>query len=451
MGDPGIPQPGLIPDTSDLPIEAPQSELNLQNASQAMTPQVQAPVGNKTVLKSLLTNFFQGAGSAMMAHAGIDTPEQAAAKRQQLAIQQQNANSLEGLRNAQEQSNQLVPYQLPDAPDGTLGEVIHVPQKSLQALAVQHMKNVASQPKPINVPGVGAYVWDPQLKDYKKLEGSGGLEVPLDATSAQLAGVPDMAGKPLGKQGWGVLNQALQAGGFHVVDMGTNGPDGGMWVVNKGGEKIHQISPQSVALARGQGFAASRAAVTPFQTFDAEGNLRTISNLQAVQSGVPSAATYQSLYGPTGATKTAGQAAGAVSSHIPEFKQSVQNLAAKGQLGPVLGRINEFMNRGYGGSDPDIAAFVTTLKLLNSGTVRAHFGARGGQQILASFNNILNTAQTPEAIIGSIDAIDSFLKTYGDVGTLKGPRTTIPSRTSGGGQKATHRYNPATRKIEAIP
>jgi len=64
------------------------------------------------------------------------------------------------------------------------------------------------------------------------------LQLPLDTTSATLAGVPEMAGKPLGKQGWGVLNQALQAGGFHVVDMGKNGPDGGMWVVNKGGEKI---------------------------------------------------------------------------------------------------------------------------------------------------------------------------------------------------------------------
>src|SRR6267142_3842699 len=125
MGDPGIPQPGQIPDTSDLPIEAPQSELNLQNASQAMTPQVQAPVGNKTVLKSLLTNFFQGAGAAMMKHAGLETPEELQQRQFQNQITQQNAKSLSDLRDQQGAALQLQPYTLPD------GTTLQIPAKSI--------------------------------------------------------------------------------------------------------------------------------------------------------------------------------------------------------------------------------------------------------------------------------------------------------------------------------
>src|SRR5882724_8690728 len=101
MSDPGIPQPGQIPDSSDLPIEAPQSELNLQNASQAMTPQVQGPVGNKSVLKSLLTNFFQGGGEAMMKSVGLETPEEKQQRQFQNQITQQNAQSHAQLAAAQ--------------------------------------------------------------------------------------------------------------------------------------------------------------------------------------------------------------------------------------------------------------------------------------------------------------------------------------------------------------
>jgi hypothetical protein len=72
---------------------------------------------------------------------------------------------------------------------------------------------------------------------------------------------------------------------------------------------------------------------------------------------------------------------------------------------------------------------VTTVGLLNSGAVRAHFGARGGSQILDRFNGYLNMGQEPQAMIGSLGAINSFLSTYKAVGTAQGPKTNLPSRT----------------------
>ena len=195
------------------------------------------------------------------------------------------------------------------------------------------------------------------------------------------------------------------------------------------GEKVERTMTRMASAPRIAGYealASSRARHTQFQSFDRNGNVITISAESAIQSGLPSAMVWNSIFGPTGATKTQGQAAGAVADHIPDFKSAVQRLDAKGELGPVMGRINTYLTQGYGGNDPDIAEFVTTVGLLQSGAVRAHFGARGGSQILEKFNKYLNTAQTGPALIGSIDAMGKFLNTYKDVGRAKPPQTNIP-------------------------
>jgi hypothetical protein len=128
---------------------------------------------------------------------------------------------------------------------------------------------------------------------------------------------------------------------------------------------------------------------------------------------------FQNLNTPTSQTRSAGQQAGAVAEHIPELRDQINKLAAAGKLGSVNGRINEWLNRGYGGDDPDIARFVSTLGLVNTGTMKAHVGARGGIQLLQQFNNKLNTSQEPKALQGSLDAFESFLTTYAKKGAVK--------------------------------
>jgi len=189
--------------------------------------------------------------------------------------------------------------------------------------------------------------------------------------------------------------------------------------------KLNQLQTYQTGLnlARGQGYGIGRAENTPFATFDSEGNLTTTTVADAIKNGYPSAQVWNQVFGPTGATKTQGQAAGAVAQHIPDFESAVRNLSAKGELGPVMGRLNTYLTEGYGGNDPDVANFITTVGLLKSGAVRAHFGARGGQQILAKFDNLLNTSQEPNALIGSAEAIKTFLNTYKATGTAN-PKAT---------------------------
>jgi hypothetical protein len=202
------------------------------------------------------------------------------------------------------------------------------------------------------------------------------------------------------------------------------------------GEVMHDmgLDPMlAINAAKARAFADSKASLTPFSTFDSDGNLTTISAGQAIAMGVPSASSWNTLYGATGSTKSQGQAAGAVAEHIPAFQESVKRLAAKGELGPVMGRLNTYLTSGYGGNDQDVAEFVTTVGLLNSGAVRAHFGAKGGAEILASFDKKLNTAQTPEALIGSTNAIQEFLNTYKTMGSnANTPHTGVGGKKSGG-------------------
>lgn len=128
-----------IPDVSQLPDQSAPNQYALQNANAAMAPPVQPPGGeppfvqdtqgatmaqgpssspdptaNPSAIKSLLTNFFQGFGNAAMKHAGLPTPEETAVRQQQMKIQQQNADSMEGLRQAQQQANEFTPVQMPD-------------------------------------------------------------------------------------------------------------------------------------------------------------------------------------------------------------------------------------------------------------------------------------------------------------------------------------------------
>lgn len=253
---------------------------------------------------------------------------------------------------------------------------------------------------------------------------------------ATLAEQPELAGKAVSGATLKNFVSALRAHGTGIKDLGEEG----LWVVDNTGRKLHQISVSSPSLTRA--VAGRQAGVV--DVYDENGDLVPMTDAERLKRGLPKAQTEFSQQGPTAATRTAGQAAGAVASHIPQFKVAVDNLAKKGQLGPLMGRLNEFLTKGYGGSDPDVSNFLTTLKLLKSGAVRAHFGARGGAQILQSFDQTLNPAMTPDAIKGSIDAIGDFLNTYGDIGKFTPKRNGANAKSSGhiiNYNGAQYRYN----------
>lgn len=87
-----------------------------------------------------------------------------------------------------------------------------------------------------------------------------GQPIPVDPDVAQLAGFPELAGQPVGKGTLDNINKALEARGFKTQDMGTNGegPNQGMWLLDRGGNRIKQVSPFSLTFQRGASFAQNR-------------------------------------------------------------------------------------------------------------------------------------------------------------------------------------------------
>jgi hypothetical protein len=270
-----------------------------------------------------------------------------------------------------------------------------------------------------------------------------GPQVPVTPTMAQKFGLPLGSSVPLNT--YAKLNSAE---GKNLVKTDKIMEDGKshMVVLDKvTGEVAHDLglsADYKKTIDRAWAFAVARRENQVDDVYDQNGNLVPMSAGDRLRAGLPKAQTEFSQQGPTGSTRTAGQAAEAVSSHIPDYLKSVDALAAKGELGAVMGRLNEYMNSGYFGDDPDIAKFVADTKLIQSGTVRAHFGAKGGAQILENFNRIINTKQEPEAIRGAVASIKSWLDKYGDIGKFKptraGSGSSAPS--SGGGIKTADDY-----------
>lgn len=87
-----------------------------------------------------------------------------------------------------------------------------------------------------------------------------GQPIPLDPDVAHLAGFDELAGVPVGKGTLDNVNKALEARGFRTQDMGTNGTgeNQGMWLLDRGGNRVKQVSPFSLTFQRGASFAQNR-------------------------------------------------------------------------------------------------------------------------------------------------------------------------------------------------
>lgn len=371
---------------------------SIQNAT-AQAPPSLAQQPKQGRLKSLLLNMAQGASLALGYESGIP---QAQALQAQTATEKATlpyagplaaARTQQAQGDAQMQQAMMKPVTV-SMPDGTQRTM---PGWLAKIMAPQTIKYQNNQDNINSKESIANNKLDAQLLSlgYKR-DGEGNLSsIPKDQLSPILqtkANGPQneaqwiakaVAGDPVAKQKLDMLNQSRTA----------------------------------LAYARGAGLAKGRADNSPFATFDNDGNLTTIPASEAIKYGYPSAQVWNAVFGPTGSTKSQAQASGAVAEHIPDFENSVRALAAKGQLGPVMGRLNTYLTQGYGGDDKDVAEFITTIGLLKSGAVRAHFGAKGGQQILAKFDTLLNTSQEPNALIGSAEGIKKFLDTYKATGT----------------------------------
>lgn len=101
-----------------------------------------------------------------------------------------------------------------------------------------------------------------------------GSPLPLDETVANLVGIPEMAGKAVGKGTLTNINKMLEARGYKQQDLGTDG----MWLIDRAGNKIKRMG-DSPSLARAQ--------ARPVQVADDAnpGNTKYVSGSTAINTG----------------------------------------------------------------------------------------------------------------------------------------------------------------------
>lgn len=122
-----------------------------------------------------------------------------------------------------------------------------------------------------------------------------GMQIPVDQSTARLAGFPELSGQSVGKGTWGNINKALEAKGYHTQDMGKNGTDenSGMWLMDKAGERISQVSPNSLTAQKSLTYTQNRGVQVADP--DNPGNTKYETLGQAIKTGAagPQSASVQ--------------------------------------------------------------------------------------------------------------------------------------------------------------
>lgn len=114
------------------------------------------------------------------------------------------------------------------------------------------------------------------------------------------------------------------------------------------------------------------------------------------------------IEGPTtGTTKTMIETAPKVKSLVDKAIAGLDKVG--NDLGPIEGRWSDFFTGKVGTKNPDYMSLRTNVGLLSTLLMRMHVGARGSQQIMEKFDNMIGLAkQDPENMRATLEAIRSY-------------------------------------------
>lgn len=132
MGSPSDPL-GLLTQPQPNVTQGQQLSQDVLGSSQPQMPTLDQPARGGRI-KQLLSNFFQGAGDAMTHAAGLPTQYELEKQRFGQQIQLMNAQSMEGVRRAQEQQYGYTPMQMPD------GSYVNIMNKDVGKVAAAQQR-----------------------------------------------------------------------------------------------------------------------------------------------------------------------------------------------------------------------------------------------------------------------------------------------------------------------
>lgn len=253
---------------------------------------------------------------------------------------------------------------------------------------------------------------------------------PVSPGLATALGMPDQAGQVKSKAWWDAANKKLQAVGSEIKDLGPEGT----WTVSKNtGEKLMQISAYSqnwenAKTAQDRVRIASQAGFVPVN--DAVGNTtgwvnpRTGARVSVADiNGLPEMTG--GAVGPTGAPvipqkptgqmRNVGAQATQAVEGIPQVLAEIDQLGD--QLGPVMGRWNDFTQGKMALDNPEFAGFRADLLMLSSAVALAHARGRLPENLREEFDTMMNAPQqTPDNLKSVLTHILPWMQRASQIG-----------------------------------
>jgi hypothetical protein len=365
---------------------------DLVSRHQQLMQQTQPPSTGSPV-KNMLRNFFQGAGSAMMHDAGLPDPNLQRLQLEQQITSLSNARSLYMDRQAEAASRQMQLQMMNTPASPELASAIGMPQLAGTVIPPAYLPVISNENRGREAAQIAAQQRQDQLDQNK-------ITLPptvITKAAASAAGYPELEGKSLTTpQDYATFEKLSQARGLQRFDTGQDGQGQGrgIWILDRAGNPVQQISPISESKRALQAMAPPKPladANKPVIGFDSEGNQVLTSGTNAQQLGLSE-------------TRDVGQAEAEkvtnARSLLPVFNNSnpadrgamqlAQDLDRQGKLGPLASRYQEFMAGTYGKGDPEVEELRTKMGLLATGLMQVHVGARGSAQMLEHFEDMAN-------------------------------------------------------------
>jgi hypothetical protein len=198
------------------------------------------PPSTGSPVKNMLRNFFQGAGSAMMRDAGLPDPN-----LQRLPLEQQitslsNARSLYMDRQAEAVSRQMQLQMMSTPLTMEQANAIGHPELSGQTVPPALLPVISSQDRGAEAARINA-----QQRQDALDQNTASIQMPLDANTAKLLSIPNQfVGRNLSAADWRLIDSRSAALGYQKFDTGQDGqgPGRGIWMVDRAGNPIHQMS-----------------------------------------------------------------------------------------------------------------------------------------------------------------------------------------------------------------
>jgi hypothetical protein len=232
----GQPGQGQAPNFQD-PLGPMISDLVTRH--QQLMQQTQPPSTGSPV-KNMLRNFFQGAGSAMMRDAGLPDPNLQRLQLEQQITSLSNARSLYLDRQSELASRQMQQQFMNTPLSPEVANAIGHPELNGKIVPPALWPVISNEDRGREAAQINA-----QQRQDALDQNAPTIQMPLDQNTAKLLGIPNQfVGKNLSAADWRLIDSRSAALGYQKFDTGQDGqgPGRGIWMVDRSGQPVHQMS-----------------------------------------------------------------------------------------------------------------------------------------------------------------------------------------------------------------